>query len=215
MDSDSAHRGDRDVVPLRRAPVVPDESIEGEDERRASDDRITVVELGGREPDEATAKSDSLLDLGWRLLSDIAIDPAVRAADALIPEAVRAILDRVDLTAVVVERIDFDAVLRTIDVDALLDRIDPDEILDRIDVNALMDRVDLDALIARLDLAAITLEVIEEIDLAGIVRESAGDVAGESVEEIRAGTAAADHAVARAIDRVLRRRRDAGGHADT
>ena len=95
------------------------------------------------------------------------------------------------------------------------DRIDPDEILDRIDVNALMDRVDLDALIARLDLAAITLEVIEEIDLAGIVRESAGDVAGESVEEIRAGTAAADHAVARAIDRVLRRRRDAGGHADT
>jgi hypothetical protein len=214
MGSEPDRRIDRGVVPLRRSPVVPDESIEDEDGSPAGDDRITVVELGGEDAGDEGTDAESLLDRGLRLLTDMVVDPAIRVADALIPQVVRAVLDRVDLTAVVVERIDLDSVLRTIDVGALLERIDPDELLDRVDVNGLIDRVDLNALIERLDLAAITLEVIEEIDLSGIIRESAGDVAGESVEEIGVGTAAADHAVTRAIDRVLRRRRSAEGDGE-
>jgi len=58
-----------------------------------------------------------------------------------------------------------------------------------------------------LDLAGIVRGVLEEIDLPGIIRTSTGSVAGESVRDARLQAMAADDAVARWAARVLPARR--------
>jgi hypothetical protein len=135
------------------------------------------------------------------------------------PDAVAARLDldavvsRLDLDAVVarvdpdrvVSRVDVDAVASRVDLDAVVARIDPDVVAKRLDVDAVVSRVDLDAVVTRLDLPRIALEVIAAIDLAEIVRESSGSAASEVVRGIRTESVQADDAVARTVDRLLRR----------
>jgi len=67
--------------------------------------------------------------------------------------------------------------------------------------------VDVDGALARLDLAAIARQVIDDIDLPEILRQSTGAVSSEAVREIRDESMLADEAVARFVDRVLRRRK--------
>jgi hypothetical protein len=115
------------------------------------------------------------------------------------------VLDRVDLTAVVLERVDLDAVL--------------DAVLDRIDLTAVvLERVDLDALVqavlARIDLVALAEEVIDAVDLPEIIRESTGSMASETVRGARMQGIAADEAVGRAVDRLLLRRGRRTTHAE-
>jgi hypothetical protein len=107
------------------------------------------------------------------------------------------ILDRVDLTAVVLRRVDLDAVLAAV--------------LDRIDLTALvLERVDLgevvDAALAKVDLVGLAEEVIDGVDLPGIIRESTGSMASDTVRGVRMQGIVADDAVGRAVDRLLLRR---------
>jgi hypothetical protein len=132
-----------------------------------------------------------------------------------------AVLDRIDLNAIVRDRVDVDGIVRTVDIDAVLDRIDLNAIVrDRldldaiaraIDIDAVAARVDLDAVIERLDLPALAQDVIDEIDLPVIIRESSGSIASETVRGVRMHSIDADEAVHRALDRVLHHRR--GGAA--
>ena len=96
-----------------------------------------------------------------------------------------------------------------VDLDAVAARIDLEAIVKRVDPDAVIARVDVDATLARLDLAAIARQVIDEIDLPEILRQSTGAVSSEAVREIRDESMLADEAVARFVDRVLRRRRAA------
>ena len=102
-------------------------------------------------------------------------------AGAVASEATRrtvdAILDQLDLTAIVHDRVDLDAVVGTLDLDAVVDRIDVDAIVARVDVdaiaaridpNAIAGRVDVSRIIERIDLSALALEVIDRIDLPEI-----------------------------------------------
>jgi hypothetical protein len=66
----------------------------------------------------------------------------------------------------------------------------------------------LDAVLARIDLAGIVNQVIDEVDLAEIIRESSGAMASEAVVGIRIRGIEADERVNRVMDRVLLRRRD-------
>ena len=68
-----------------------------------------------------------------------------------------------------------------------------------------MARVDIEAALARLDLAGIARQVIEAIDLAEIIRESAGVVSSQAARAVRTEGMHADDSVARFFDRVLRR----------
>lgn len=145
------------------------------------------------------------LDRRWR--DERAADERLASGvlRAIVQDVVDATLDQLDLTEIAVDRVDLDRVARSIDVQAIAAGLDLDEIASRIDVDALARRVDIEAIVRRLDLAAIAREVIDEIDLPQIVRESTGTLADEAVEGVRAQSMEADRRVERVVDRLLRR----------
>ncbi|HVE30398.1 MAG TPA: hypothetical protein VNC80_10060, partial [Mycobacteriales bacterium] len=129
---------------------------------------------------------------------------------------VEAVLDRMDLTELVVSRVDLDRVARGLDVEAVLDRLDLTELvmsrvdLDRIagalDIEAIAHRLDLNALAARIDLIGLAEQVVLGIDLPQLIRDSTGSVASEGIAGMRMQGMEADQAIAHFVDRVLRRR---------
>jgi hypothetical protein len=141
-------------------------------------------------------------------------DDDARAALQALAEAV---LDRLDLTALVVDHLDMeviaslidpDPIVARLDVDALIARVDVERLAGRVDVDALAARIDMRALIDRLDLAEIATAVIEELDLPELIREAAGDTASDEVRQLRLKSVEADRIVGSAVDRVLGRRRE-------
>ncbi len=139
------------------------------------------------------------------------------------------VLDRIDVPTVV-DRVDVDSVVRRVDIPTVLSRIDVEDVVRRVDVDAVAQRLDLDAFLARADLTALVLghvdldalveallehldlvalaeQVIDGVDLPGIIRESTGTMASDTVRGARMQGIAADEAVGRAVDRLLLRRR--------
>ena len=117
-----------------------------------------------------------------------------------------AIVSRVDVDAIV-SRLDVDAIVSQVDLDAIAKRIDVDAIVERIDIDTIVNRVDVDAIVRRLDLVGLAEEVVNGIDLPEIIRESTGSMASDVVRDARMQSIDADVAIARLVDRVLRRRR--------
>jgi hypothetical protein len=103
-----------------------------------------------------------------------------RVIDALIPAVVERVLRQLDLTAVVKRHVDLDALVADVDADAVIER---------------------------LDLVGLAEQVLDAIDLPGIIRESTGTMASETVREMRLRTIGADEAVARIADKILLRLR--------
>jgi hypothetical protein len=134
-----------------------------------------------------------------------------------------AIVDKIDLDAIV-RRIDVDAIVTQVDIDAIARRIDVDAIVGKLDIDAIVDRVDIDAIVRRLDLVSLAEEIVNGIDLPEIIRESTGSMASEVVRDVRMQSIDADVAIARIVDRIIRRRRarrteilgksDSSGRAD-
>lgn len=102
-------------------------------------------------------------------------------ASVAVPTVFSALLDRLDLTKVVEERVDIDEIAATIDVNAVADRV---------------------------DLLGLAQFVVDGIDLPGIIRESTRGVTSEAVRGVRVQGYEADQAVARVVDRMLLRRKD-------
>jgi hypothetical protein len=156
---------------------------------------------------------------------------AVRAVRALVAGLVTAVLDEIDLDEVVARvdldrivdrinlnqiveridlnqiaaRIDLNEIVLRIDIDAIAERIDLDAIVARIDLDAIVARVDLDAVLGRVDLPALTEQVIDEVDLGEIIRESSSTMASETVDALRVQGMRVDGLVSRIVDRVLLR----------
>lgn len=168
---------------------------------------------------------------------------ALRAADAatdrllrlIVRKVVQAALLEVDVTAVVRDHVDLDAVAEGIDVGRIIDRVDVDEIAERIDIDRILDRVDIDGIAARLDIAPILDRVdidaiaarvnvdavigrvdligladtvIEGVDLSAIIRESTGTMSTEAVQGVRTQGMRADDAVSGFVGRMLGRHPD-------
>ena len=186
-------------------------------------------------------------------LATVAIAEVVRRVE------VEPVLDSLDLTEIVLQRVDLDAVVRTVithvdedeiaavvakvDVNAIAGTLDIDRILDQMDLTAMvLSRVDLvkvvDAVLEKMDLTAIVLsrvdlvkvvdavldqmdlialanEIIEGVDLPEIIRDSTGSMASETVKGVRLQGIGADQAVDRAIDRLLLRRARTQGPASS
>jgi hypothetical protein len=109
------------------------------------------------------------------------------AGDALIAMSMR-----------VVERLPIDQVLASIDLNALLANVD---------LNALLSNVDLNGLLAQIDLGPIINDALKELDFGSVIRESTSGVTSEMRDVGRIGAMHGDLIVARAFDKVLRRRR--------
>jgi len=141
-----------------------------------------------------------------RGLGAAATAEAQRAARAAARGMVLAVLDELDLTAVVRERVDLNAVAQELDLDAIIARVDLDRVVARVDVDAVAARLDLDAVVARMDLIGLAQVVVDGIDLPGIIRESSGAMTTQAVRDVRLQSLEADEAVARAAGRWLPRR---------
>jgi hypothetical protein len=138
---------------------------------------------------------------------------AVRAFRTLTATVVAAVLDEIDLDQVVarvdldqvVARIDLQGIVERIDIDEIVERVDIDAIAARIDLNAIVARVDIDAILARVDLPGLTEQVIDEVDLGEIIRESSSTMATETVDALRVQGMRVDGLVSRIVDRILLR----------
>jgi hypothetical protein len=128
------------------------------------------------------------------------IDFAAIAARLPVADIVRAI----DLNGII-QAVDLNQLMATVDVDALLTRIDVDALMARIDLDALMGRVDMEALLHRIDLGPIVNDVLDEVDVGGIVRESTGSITGDAVDGARLTAMRLDGFVGRVADRILLR----------
>jgi hypothetical protein len=199
---------------------------------------------------EMAAGAARVLDGQWKASQTEMVEAATSFLGALVPEIARGLADQVDLTALVRERVDVNAIVEDVDIDRILDRVDIDAVVDRLDIDEIVARVDMErlarefpvetivdrldvnevagrldvnevadrldtdrviartdllAIVERLDLAEIAEEVIEEIDLPRLVRESSGIMANETVQTVRVQGMNADRLVSRVVDRVLRR----------
>ena len=153
------------------------------------------------------------------------------AADIVVPTTVDLVLDRLDITGLVLDRVRLDqvvgAVLADLDLTAIvidqvdlgrvvgaaLDDVDLTElVVDRVDlgrvVQQALDAVDLTEIVrSRVDLAGLADEVIDDVDLPEIIRESTTGVASDVVQGARLGAIGADEHISRIVDRMLLRRR--------
>ena len=171
---------------------------------------LRVLAPAGRVPVRLVVSVADRVGLG-RLHADsrAARAAALTAARDLFGTVVRgvldAVLDQVDLTGLVEQRVDLDRIARHLDVDGIAARLDLDGIAARLD---------LDAVLARLDLIALANEVVDGIDLPRIIRESTGSVASEGIAGVRIRSMEADRAVTHVVDRILFRRARSGPHPD-
>ncbi|MGW5074821.1 hypothetical protein [Rhodococcus sp. NPDC004095] len=108
----------------------------------------------------------------------------VVAAALLEVDLTRIVRDHVDLDAIaegidvdaVAARVDVDAIVRRVDVDDVIRRVDLDAVVDTVDLGRQVDRVDLDAAAARIDIDAIARRIdidaiIARVDLLGLANE--------------------------------------------
>lgn len=170
------------------------------------------------------------VDAGLALLESRGAE-TLRAADAVVDRVLREVVRRVvaaalaevDITAVVREHVDLDAIAEGIDIERIVDRVDIERIVDRVDVNAIaakvdVDRiaasVDVDAVIGRVDLVGLSNEVIEGVDLPRIIRESTSTMSTEAVRGARSQGMAADDAVAGFVGRLFGREEREGREGD-
>lgn len=133
--------------------------------------------------------------------------------DALVPRLVDVMIDRLDLTELVLERVDLDRVAGSVAIGRLVERVDPMTIVDRLDVNSVAARVDVEQIVGRLDLVAIARGVIDQLDLPEIIRGSTETMTAETRDGVRVQGMRADRFVSRLVDRALLRQDGSSGHA--
>jgi hypothetical protein len=164
------------------------------EQRRARE--VAARALGGLIATVVTAVLDEI-DLD-EVMARVDLDRIVRRID---PNQIAA---RIDLDTIV-QRVDVGAIAERVDLDAIAARIDLDAIVQRVDLDAIVARVDIEAILARVDLPGLTEQVIDEVDLGEIIRESSSTMASETVDALRVQGMRVDGLVSRIVDRILQR----------
>jgi hypothetical protein len=125
------------------------------------------------------------------------------ALDRLVPVIADAIIERIDLTGVVIDQVDLNRI-----VNSALDSLDLTQlVIDRVDIDAIVGAADIDAVIDRVPIIPLANYVIDEIDLPQIIRDSTSGIAGDAVSTVRKQGVGADQLVARLADRITFRHR--------
>ena len=102
------------------------------------------------------------------------------ALDRVVPIAVNVVVDRIDLTQIV---------------------------LDRVDIDAIVARANMDEVIDRLPMVDIANYIIDEIDLPKIIRESTGGIATDAVNAARLQSLSLDEFINKIADSIIFRRK--------
>jgi hypothetical protein len=92
----------------------------------------------------------------------------------------------------------------------VLARVDLVEVLQHVDVDVprLVASLDVKSALEEVDLVAVAQDVIDGVDLPGIIRASSASVGSEAVRGVRVQGIDADRAITRAVDHLLHRHRD-------
>jgi hypothetical protein len=124
--------------------------------------------------------------------------------DRIVPTLTEAIVSRMNLTDVVLRNVDLYAV-----VTAALDELDLTQIVvDRVDVDQIVDRADIDAVVDRVPMLQIADYIIEEIDLPQIIRESTGGIAMDAFTTTRFSAVKSDEVLSKIVGTLMFRRKD-------
>jgi len=123
---------------------------------------------------------DALSAQGEQVITHV-IDPVRTLVTTIAVEMVEQILAELDLTTLVRENVDVNAIAAEFDIDAIVDRI---------------------------DLIGLANKVIDGVDLPAIIRESTNSVTAEVMTDVRTQGERADDLVAGIVDRVLGRSRE-------
>jgi len=132
------------------------------------------------------------------------IGPAVRkGVDALSAQGEQVITHVIDpvrtlVTTIAVEMVE--QILAELDLTTL--------VRENVDVNAIAAEFDIDAIVDRIDLIDLANKVIDGVDLPAIIRESTNSVTAEVMTDVRTQGERADDLVAGIVDRVLGRSRE-------
>ena len=118
-----------------------------------------------------------------------------RRGEALIDQGVEPLQEFI--TAVAVQIVD--RVLAELDLTAL--------VRERVDIDAVVAGVDIEAIIARIDLIGLADTVIDGVDLPRIIRESTMSVTADVMTDVRSQGERADDVVSGLVDRMLGRSR--------
>ncbi len=119
------------------------------------------------------------------------------------PAIADAIIERIDLTDVVIEQVDLNRI-----VNAALDGLDLTTlVIDRVDIDALVAEADIDAVIDRVPIIPLANYVIDEIDLPADHPRLHERHRRRRREHVRKQGVGADQLVSRLADRVILRRR--------
>jgi len=94
-------------------------------------------------------------------------DDLSRIIAAVVPPVVNEVLDNLDLTALVQERVDIEILVSTVDIPAIIDRLDLDEIVSKVDIDGIVRQVDIDAIVSKVDIDGI----VRQVDINAIARQ--------------------------------------------
>jgi hypothetical protein len=90
----------------------------------------------------------------------------------------------------------------------VISMIDMNEIIAKIDIENVIAQLDIEAIVGRVDIAALAKQVIEDVDLPEIIRDSSDAVVSETVAGVRMRAVEADERITRIVDKVLLRKRE-------
>ncbi|MBM4728169.1 hypothetical protein GS446_16275 [Rhodococcus hoagii] len=134
------------------------------------------------------------VDAGLALLESRGAE-TLRAADAVVDRVLREVVRRVvaaalaevDITAVVREHVDLDAIAEGIDIERIVDRVDIERIVDRVDIDAIAARVDIAPILDRVDVddvaARVDIErIVDRVDVNAIAAKVDVDRIAASVD---------------------------------
>src|SRR5215211_7861029 len=109
---------------------------------------------------------DAFADRGQRarILANADIN---RLIAATVPPVVNEVLDSLDLTELVRQRVNIDSLISTVDIVAVVDRMDIDAITQQLDIEGMLRQVDLDAIVSKVDIDAI----VRQVDIDAIARQ--------------------------------------------
>ena len=163
----------------------------------------------------ATYTTTTLLSLVEQTITSAVTTSVNTALDRLVPVIADAIIERIDLTDLVIEQVDLSRI-----VTSALDSLDLTQlVIDRVDVDAIVAEADIEAVIDRVPIIPLANYVIDEIDLPQIIRSSTGGIASDAMNAVRVQGVGADQLVSGLADRMLLRRRkrkvDAPGDPDS
>ena len=105
----------------------------------------------------------------------------------------------------ILDLIPIDELVDRIPIERIVERIPIEQLLARVDMNALLSQIDIEALLQRMDIGRIVNEAISGVDFEGLIRASTASVGTEVRDVTREGAMHADVALARLIDRLVRR----------